>query len=53
MVVYGRRVGPDNQYLRMRYTIIIDDPKVRDLVDELQVELARLVVHAMGLSESH
>ncbi len=31
---------------------LIDDPKAQDLVDELQVELARLVVQAMGLSES-
>ncbi len=31
---------------------LIDDPKAQDLVDELRVELARLVVQAMGLSES-
>ncbi len=32
---------------------LIDDPKSQDLVDELRGELARLVVQAMGLSESH
>ena len=32
---------------------LIDDPKAQDLVAELQVELARLVIQAMGLSESH
>ncbi len=32
---------------------LIDDPKAQDLVDELQLELARLVVQAMGLSVSH
>jgi arylsulfatase A-like enzyme len=31
---------------------LIDEPRVGDLVDELQAELARLVVEAMGLSES-